>query len=91
MVFLSSSNFVKLGKGELSTRKWPALVDRLNGAPVFSIVCGDQCSFALTVSGEVYGWGNNKVLGYYVFISDVNHSLGNWDWEKLKCVKFLPW
>ena len=36
-------------------------IEKLAGVPVVQIDCGDQFSAALTVSGNVYSWGNNKV------------------------------
>eukprot|EP00026_Physarum_polycephalum_P001542 Phypoly_transcript_01544.p1 GENE.Phypoly_transcript_01544~~Phypoly_transcript_01544.p1 ORF type:complete len:1030 (+),score=135.85 Phypoly_transcript_01544:65-3091(+) len=50
----------QLGKGDLESRRWPVPVEKLAGVPIVQIDCGDQFSMALTVSGNVYSWGNNK-------------------------------
>lgn len=58
---LIKNGYGQLGKGDLESRRWPAPVDKLAGVPIVQIDCGDQFSMALTVSGNVYSWGNNKV------------------------------
>lgn len=60
-MILSITRYGQLGKGDLESRRWPVPVEKLNGVPIVQIDCGDQFSLALTVSGNVYAWGSNKV------------------------------
>ncbi|XP_071263666.1 probable E3 ubiquitin-protein ligase HERC3 isoform X1 [Salvelinus alpinus] len=48
-----------LGKGEPSTSS-PQLVKSLSGIPLAQITAGGDHSFALTLSGAVFGWGKNS-------------------------------
>ncbi|WOL05971.1 hypothetical protein Cni_G14702 [Canna indica] len=44
---------------------YPKIVESLTGITVQRVVCGAQCTFAITNSGELYAWGDN------------NHGLGS--------------
>nr|XP_006818715.1 PREDICTED: probable E3 ubiquitin-protein ligase HERC4-like [Saccoglossus kowalevskii] len=50
----------QLGLGSKESMSKPTLVSSLQGLPVKQITCGRSHSFALSVSGAVFGWGNNS-------------------------------
>uniref|UniRef100_A0A4W5NG08 HECT domain-containing protein n=1 Tax=Hucho hucho TaxID=62062 RepID=A0A4W5NG08_9TELE len=55
----NSSGQLGLGKGEPSTFS-PQPVKSLSGIPLAQITAGGDHSFALTLSGAVFGWGKNS-------------------------------
>ncbi|XP_029622147.1 probable E3 ubiquitin-protein ligase HERC3 isoform X2 [Salmo trutta] len=55
----NSSGQLGLGKGEPSTLS-PQPVKSLSGIPLAQITAGGDHSFALTLSGAVFGWGKNS-------------------------------
>lgn len=50
----------RLGLGHLETCLEPALLPSLQDVPIKSIACGGSHSGAITVSGDVYTWGNGQ-------------------------------
>lgn len=48
-----------LGKGE-SSKLFPQPLKSLAGIPLAKITAGGDHSFALSLSGAVFGWGKNK-------------------------------
>lgn len=55
----NSSGQLGLGKGEPS-KLFPQLLKSLAGIPLAKIMAGGDHSFALSLSGAVFGWGKNK-------------------------------
>lgn len=49
-----------LGNGQLTSSCVPLLVKQLQHRPVISVTCGEFHSIALTISGNVYVWGENS-------------------------------
>eukprot|EP00421_Protoceratium_reticulatum_P000679 CAMPEP_0168364014 /NCGR_PEP_ID=MMETSP0228-20121227/3989_1 /TAXON_ID=133427 /ORGANISM="Protoceratium reticulatum, Strain CCCM 535 (=CCMP 1889)" /LENGTH=570 /DNA_ID=CAMNT_0008376761 /DNA_START=1 /DNA_END=1710 /DNA_ORIENTATION=+ len=50
----------QLGLNDCQTRYEPTLVEELSRQPVIQILAVDNMSYALTKSGTVYAWGDNK-------------------------------
>lgn len=50
----------QLGIGTLNDQYEPCLVSSLQGVPFALINAGAQHTFALTLSGALFGWGNNE-------------------------------
>ena len=49
----------QLGDGQLTSCTLPKLIPQLRHRPVISIACGENHSMVMTVSGNVYSWGDN--------------------------------
>lgn len=64
-----------LGKGE-SSKLFPQPLKSLAGIPLAKITAGGDHSFALSLSGAVFGWGKNKAgqLG-------LNDKQGMYNWS----------
>jgi alpha-tubulin suppressor-like RCC1 family protein len=43
-------------------RRWPVMIESLWGKPIQSLSAGESHSMVLTVSGNVYAFGSNKVM-----------------------------
>lgn len=55
----NTSGQLGLGKGEPS-KLFPQPLKSLAGIPLAKITAGGDHSFALSLSGAVFGWGKNK-------------------------------
>lgn len=49
----------QLGDGQLVSCTQPKMIPQLKHRPVVSIACGENHSMVMTVSGNVYSWGDN--------------------------------
>ena len=49
------------GQGDMLDRLQPSTVNELSGCGVIKIVCGSKHCLALTITGMVYGWGDNRL------------------------------
>ncbi|KAB5581407.1 hypothetical protein PHYPO_G00175320 [Pangasianodon hypophthalmus] len=56
----NSSGQLGLGKGKPSQAESPQLLKSLSGIPLAQISAGGDHSFALSLSGAVFGWGRNS-------------------------------
>lgn len=56
---LNTSGQLGLGKGEPS-KLFPQPLKSLAGIPLAQITAGGDHSFALSLSGAVFGWGKNR-------------------------------
>lgn len=56
----NSNGQLGLGKKESSIIRSPQLLKSLSGIPLAQISAGGDHSFALSLSGAVFGWGQNS-------------------------------
>ncbi|XP_021936482.1 probable E3 ubiquitin-protein ligase HERC4 isoform X2 [Zootermopsis nevadensis] len=54
-----SNSYGQLGFGNQNGHQKPAVISSLTGIPIAFIACGGNHSFAVSISGAVYGWGKN--------------------------------
>lgn len=87
----------RLGHGIEADIPHPKLIDTLSGMSIESVACGEYHTCAVTVTGDLYTWGNgtynSSMLGHG---SEVSHWIpkkvcGHLESLRVSCISCGPW